>query len=164
MTSDSIKNTLQYFQYDHLSEGLQEISKPFHGLAQVMQKAAANYTDKVIDQEELYNGYRRLLEAKDCFVRAHAIAISTDGISEDGIPVININGYQHTCKHRQISWNEIVKTARLNGITFSKDFNIQIEQDGLVEELNPGLTNIEIFGGEKFTIYTKPKREKDAAK
>ncbi len=54
---------LKYFNYTHLPENLQEISKPLGELALLM--------DKLLPQSaEKQAGLRKLLEAKDCFVRA----------------------------------------------------------------------------------------------
>jgi hypothetical protein len=53
----------KHFQFDHLPEHLQAISKPCHDLAVAM-------TDELHDGPELTAGLRKLLEAKDCFVRA----------------------------------------------------------------------------------------------
>lgn len=54
---------LTYFEYDHLPEGpLRNTSKMCHDLAHEM-------VDKLIDNYELRMGLRKLLEAKDCFVR-----------------------------------------------------------------------------------------------
>lgn len=54
---------LKYFVYDHLPEHLQEVSKPFGDLAELMEKELPNCAEKSA-------GFRKLLEAKDCFVRA----------------------------------------------------------------------------------------------
>jgi hypothetical protein len=53
----------RYFDYDHLPLPLQAISKPCHDLAKQM-------IDALPDGPELTAGLRKLLEAKDCFVRA----------------------------------------------------------------------------------------------
>lgn len=53
---------LKFFRYEHLPEKLQEVSKPFADLAQQM---AGKF-----DGPELTAGLRKLLEAKDCMVRA----------------------------------------------------------------------------------------------
>jgi len=53
---------LKYFKYDHLPLHLQEISKPMAILAKQMAEQLSG--------EELEHGLRKLLEAKDCFVRA----------------------------------------------------------------------------------------------
>lgn len=55
---------IKYFGYAHLPEHLQKISKPLGELAQLM--------DEVLpDGAEKSAGLRKLLEAKDCFVRAN---------------------------------------------------------------------------------------------
>ena len=54
---------LRFFDYDHLPSELQAVSKPFHDLA---HQAAADLTFSA----EVAAGLRKLLEAKDCFVRA----------------------------------------------------------------------------------------------
>ena len=57
---------LPHFRYEHLPERLQKISKPFHDLAQqIVNEAGGN------DPAEITAGLRKLLEAKDCVVRAH---------------------------------------------------------------------------------------------
>lgn len=53
---------LRFFEYDHLPPHLQGVSMPFHSLA---HQAVLN-----LDGPELTAGLRKLLEAKDCFVRA----------------------------------------------------------------------------------------------
>ena len=54
---------MQFFEYAHLPEHLQEISKPFGELAQKM-------VDTLPSNAERTAGLRKLLEAKDCLVRA----------------------------------------------------------------------------------------------
>ena len=54
---------LKYFKYDHLPATLQAISKPFGDLA-------ASIDASVPDGAEKSAGLRKLLEAKDCIVRA----------------------------------------------------------------------------------------------
>lgn len=54
---------LKYFEYDHLPSPLQEVSKPFCELAY-------NLAHSDLDGPELTAGLRKLLEAKDCCVRA----------------------------------------------------------------------------------------------
>lgn len=53
----------RYFEYEHLPTHLQAISKPCHDLAEQMINALP-------DGPEVTAGLRKLLEAKDCFVRA----------------------------------------------------------------------------------------------
>lgn len=55
--------TIKYFTYEHLPLKLQEISKPISDLAHAME-------DTLPDGPEKSAGMRKLLEAKDCFVRA----------------------------------------------------------------------------------------------
>jgi hypothetical protein len=54
---------LRWFEYDHLPEHLQAVSKPIGDLARDM-------ADALPDGPELSTGLRKLLEAKDCLVRA----------------------------------------------------------------------------------------------
>lgn len=53
---------LKFFSYGHLPMPLQEISKPFHDLAHQMAGR--------LEGPELTVDLRKLLEAKDCMVRA----------------------------------------------------------------------------------------------
>ena len=55
--------TIQYFEYEHLPENLQRVSKLFYWLAHEIE-------DTLPDGPEKSAGMRKLLEAKDCFVRA----------------------------------------------------------------------------------------------
>ena len=59
----STTHLLGYFAYDHLPEYLQVVSRPCGELAAAM-------IDALPDGPELTAGLRKLLEAKDCFVRA----------------------------------------------------------------------------------------------
>jgi len=58
----SIKHILQFFEYEHLPSHLQVISKPFGDLA---NKLAGS-----LEGPELTVCLRKLLESKDCAVRA----------------------------------------------------------------------------------------------
>ncbi len=53
---------IKYFGYKHLPDKLQFVSKPCGDLALIM--------DELPNGEEKSAGLRKLLEAKDCFVRA----------------------------------------------------------------------------------------------
>lgn len=55
--------TIKYFEYEHLPEKLQAISKPICELAKMLEETLP-------DGPEKSAGMRKLLEAKDCFVRA----------------------------------------------------------------------------------------------
>jgi hypothetical protein len=54
---------MKYFEYEHLPEKLQKTSKPLCELARKMD-------EELPDCAEKSAGLRKLLEAKDCFVRA----------------------------------------------------------------------------------------------
>ena len=53
---------LRFFDYRHLPPHLQEVSRPLHDIAMEMAYR--------LEGPELTAGLRKLLEAKDCFVRA----------------------------------------------------------------------------------------------
>lgn len=53
----------RWFAYDHLPQALRDVSQPCHDLAEDMIR-------ELPDGPELTAGLRKLLEAKDCFVRA----------------------------------------------------------------------------------------------
>lgn len=53
---------LRFFEYEHLPPALQEVSREICGIARTMAER--------LDGPELTAGLRKLLEAKDCFVRA----------------------------------------------------------------------------------------------
>lgn len=56
--------TIQYFRYEHLPEGhLRNVSKMVAELAALMEQILPNGSEKSA-------GMRKLLEAKDCFVRS----------------------------------------------------------------------------------------------
>lgn len=59
----SVAAILKFFTYEHLPEHLQAISQPVYQLAQAMAHTLPQ-------NAELTTGLRKLLEAKDCFVRA----------------------------------------------------------------------------------------------
>jgi hypothetical protein len=60
----SVENLLQYFAYDHLPEHLVVISRPFSELAHKLTD------DFQLEGPEAAVALRKLLEAKDCAVRA----------------------------------------------------------------------------------------------
>lgn len=55
--------TIKYFAFAHLPQHLQEVSKPIGELAEKLE-------NELPDGPEKSAGMRKLLEAKDCFVRA----------------------------------------------------------------------------------------------
>lgn len=65
-TNPTYERILQYFTYSHLPERLQTVSAPFMEIAWNMVKV----TKDTHNPAEVTVGLRKLLEAKDCFVRA----------------------------------------------------------------------------------------------
>ena len=57
------EHILQFFAYAHLPPHLQEVSKPLGDLARQMDESLPDGAEKSA-------GLRKLLEAKDCLVRA----------------------------------------------------------------------------------------------
>lgn len=55
---------IKYFKYDHLPEHLQPVSKALGEVAEEMNRVIPEGPEKSA-------GLRKLLEAKDCFVRAN---------------------------------------------------------------------------------------------
>ncbi len=53
----------RFFEFSHLPEHLQAVSKPFHDLAKQIENL-------IPDNEEKHMAFRKLLESKDCAVRA----------------------------------------------------------------------------------------------
>ena len=68
---------LRYFAWDHLPPDLQAVSKPIGELAQQMAETLPG-------GPELTTGLRKLLEAKDCLVRA-ALDARTPPLAQGGI-------------------------------------------------------------------------------
>jgi hypothetical protein len=58
-----LDNLLSYFEFSHLPPHLQSVSKEFHTIAHLM-------VNRLTDSDEFRTGLRKLLEAKDCMVRA----------------------------------------------------------------------------------------------
>jgi len=58
-----MERLLQFFEYQHLPPHLQEVSKPFCELANQMLKMLPGNAESTV-------AMRKLLEAKDCAVRA----------------------------------------------------------------------------------------------
>lgn len=70
----SIPPLLKYFNYDHLPEHLQEISRPFAELADTLVSALGENEDgserDIGGGAQLNRGLQKLLEAKDAMVRS----------------------------------------------------------------------------------------------
>ena len=54
---------VRFFAYRHLPERLQEVSKPLDDLARMMDQSLNDSPEKAM-------GLRKLLEARECFLRA----------------------------------------------------------------------------------------------
>lgn len=70
---------LSFFDYKHLPSFLQDVSQHFHWLAHALVGQAPTHEESVHDQiqltgPELTVALRKLLEAKDCAVRAALVA------------------------------------------------------------------------------------------
>lgn len=65
---------LRYFEYKHLPEHLQVVSKPFADLANdIVDRYIEIEAQNVENEPDIYEtiaGLRKLLEAKDCIVRS----------------------------------------------------------------------------------------------
>ena len=59
----ALSRILTFFEYAHLPEHLQDVSKPFHDLAWQVERELPAGPEKT-------TALRKLLEAKDCAVRA----------------------------------------------------------------------------------------------
>jgi ferritin-like protein len=77
VTEPRISALLEFFGYDHLPKPLQEISKPFAKLAHKLVDDAkgldntrSKFGGKPVNWYEVEAALRKLLEAKDCAVRA----------------------------------------------------------------------------------------------
>lgn len=63
MQENNNPNLLQFFEYTHLPEFLQEVSKPFCDMALNICKKLPNNPERAV-------ALRKLLESKDCAVRS----------------------------------------------------------------------------------------------
>ena len=59
-----VERLLQYFKYDHLPPNLQEASRDFCELAHRIAQGPTEGPEKTV-------ALRKLLEAKDCYVRSY---------------------------------------------------------------------------------------------
>lgn len=80
----SLENILRGFRYDHLQPGrIQDTSKVFASMAKYV-------AEELPSSPEVVAGLRKLLEAKDCFVRAavftleDAAKVAKEGSNESG--------------------------------------------------------------------------------
>lgn len=61
------ENILQFFEFDHLPDHLKDVSRVFKAVAEGMVKQVGEGPETTV-------GLRKLLEAKDCFVRQAVIS------------------------------------------------------------------------------------------
>lgn len=72
---------LRFFEYEHLPDPLKSVATQCAVLAH-------NMVDLIESDPELTVGLRKLLEAKDCFVRATVAQVNkTKGESHEGKPI-----------------------------------------------------------------------------
>ena len=64
--AEQVEFIMQFFKYGHLPMELQVVSKPLHDIAREM-------AESLQPSPELVVGLRKLLEAKDCFVRSRLV-------------------------------------------------------------------------------------------
>lgn len=61
---------LAFFDFGHLPDHLQKISEPFYNLAEKIEQRWYDNSSDYAKREELEKCMHKLLEAKDCAVRA----------------------------------------------------------------------------------------------
>lgn len=82
--------TIQFFEYEHLPQQLQAVAKPIAELAHLME-------DTLPDGPEKSAGMRKLLEAKDCFVRTRVVT------KEQKIQRSRIDGIYQACRAAEMA-------------------------------------------------------------
>lgn len=80
----AIEQLLAFFRYDHLPPHLQAVSKPFAALAHEMVAPGG----LELNGAEATVGLRKLLEAKDCFVRAALVPVPVAVPADGTAPVV----------------------------------------------------------------------------
>lgn len=91
---DSVRQVAQWFDADHLREGrIRDASELCSGLAEYMLTT-------IDDCPELTVGLRKLLEAKDCFVRATLYAGTPDVAEDDDAEPMQSQGDLHDIELR----------------------------------------------------------------
>lgn len=85
---------LDFFRYEHLPEKLQAVSKPFGDLASHIAQTVPDCTERDF-------ALRKLLEAKDCAVRANLCQPRTDTMPQ--VPCL-IGG--------KLEWRDMVENAQ----------------------------------------------------
>ncbi len=78
------RDMLSFFDYRHLPEVLQGVSKPFHNLAHSLVDELPNHSQKMV-------ALQKLLEAKDAAVR---IAVASTHSQRDKMKLMIAEGYE----------------------------------------------------------------------
>jgi hypothetical protein len=68
-----MERMLQFFEFAHLREDLKEVSRPFCELAEWIVNNLPSNPERTV-------ALRKLLEAKDCAVRAKLMWVTTDDV------------------------------------------------------------------------------------
>lgn len=91
---------MQFFTYSHLPESYQAISKPFCDLAEIIDSGPSN--------PEATVALRKLLEAKDCAVRASLVSDAPKS------KAVTINGVPFNIANPHLSYENIAIAAGIN--------------------------------------------------
>lgn len=125
---------MKYFEFAHLPAHLQEVSRPIGELAQQMN-------DNLPDGPEKSAGLRKLLEAKDCLVRARL-----EKPGKDDSQAVRIPPHQMRVIEEQIQLDDkIEKLAAFFGSDIYKGLD-PAEQERLTTQLGAMREYSEILG------------------
>lgn len=111
---------LSFFDYKHLPEGLQNISKPFNALAHSLVEQLPNHSQKMV-------ALQKLLEAKDASVR---IAVAKSKPQREKIQNMIIEHFRNGLSAKEIHV-KILEAFPASKITEEviKDFAMTLETD-----------------------------------
>lgn len=122
---------MKYFEYDHLPPKLQEVSKPICELAKRMDTELPNGAEKSA-------GLRKLLEAKDCFVRASLEKKSGHFLIHLGEKLFAGLNYGRFVAGKMENPSTVSFTRRELAVEFTKDHNLtcdfEIVQESEINE------------------------------
>ena len=99
---------LQFFTWEHLPYALAVVSKPFGQLAHRMVATLERNPERTV-------ALRKLLEAKDCAVRALIYKAVDEKAPTDEMCYLIVNGTTFNSRAREISYRAIVEMAGLEG-------------------------------------------------
>ena len=129
------KAILKFFEYSHLPPHLQEISRPFYDLA---HRFARMETE---DGPELTAGLRKLLEAKDCMVRAGLTQSSTQSSNNLLTVIRRVHAAGYIGGGKPCNISVIRKTINEAG----KESNLEVTEDEIRSALE--YAGITVTGG-----------------